>query len=258
MAHVLEQLAAAGTPASSWSDLEHALDGLGTRPHPWVAVSDEWGNLIRAEGLNGAYRLEARSVDAEGVRWWGLGNAESPGTQVSLRLSGRAVKVAPTERLTLEDVKTAFKTVIEGGALPDSMPRRALSGEHGRLYMMVVGNGDEPRPTVGWSEIARRLTSVADDEALISAISEPGRVLIGVFGKGDQLTITVREYRGSQSWERRICHQEGAAGLVQLKLPQGDIEVPGRQVLSKDDMMTVVESLYRFDTPAPGFTWVLA
>lgn len=258
MAHVLEQSAVGGAPVTGWSQVEPALAKLAAPPYPWIALSDDWGNLLRAEGLNGVYRLQARSVDTEGVRWWGLGHGSAPAIQVSMSLSGRTVKVAPTERLTLEQVQRAFKQVIEAGALPEDLPRRALSGEHGRLYMMVVGGDDEPRPTVGWSEVARRLNAADRDGPLVSALSEPGRVLFGIFGQGEQLTVTMREYRGSDSWERRIAHQEGSGARVKLSLPQGDLEVPGRLVLSRDDMMTVVESLYRFDAPPPGFTWDLA
>ncbi len=257
MSHLLELLDRAQTPIPSDEDLQTFFAQAARAPFPWVSMSDEWGNLLRAEGLNGQFYLQARSVDAEGVRWWGLGNSESQKMQTPMPLSGRSVKVSPTEKLNLEQVKDAFRCVLKDATLPAHMPKRLLSGEHGRLYMMVLGS-NEARPTVGWQDIARRLAAVPEADPIICALSEPGRVLFGIFGVADHMTVTVREYRGDESWERRIAHTEGASGPVQLKLPQGDIEVPGQQVLSRQDMLLVLESLYRFDTPPPGFTWTLA
>lgn len=256
MSHVLELLDRAQTTIPSDEDLETFFSLASQAPFPWLSIADEWGNLLRTEGFNGQFQLQARSVDAEGVRWWGLGMSESAKMQAPMPLSGRSIKISPTEKLNLEQVKEAFRCVLKDATLPEHMPKRLLSGEHGRLYMMVLG-GAEARPTVGWQDIASRLAALSVEEPVICALSEPGRVLFGIFGVGDEVTVTMREYRGDDSWERRIAHTEGASGPKQLKLPQGEIEVPGQQVLSRQDMLLVLESLYRFDTPPPGFTWML-
>jgi len=221
-----------------------------------VQICDEWGNLLRAEGQGEHFRLEARAVTAEGVAWWALGKESGKSTQVPLHLPGRVVKVAPHERLSLEEVKRAFETVITTQKLPEDMPRRALSGDHGRMYMMVVGD-DEPRPAIGWTDIARRISDVPADAPVVAALAEPGRVLIGVFGVGDRLTITVRESRGEQSWERRVHHPDRSKAKVELPLPQGILEVAERDVLDRGDALVALESIFRFDVPAPGFSWSL-
>lgn len=254
MTHTLESTPADAVPLEGWPAVEAALDAAARPPHPWVTIADEWGNLLRAEGMGGAFRLEARAVDAHGVRWYALGREESPGTQAPMHLPGRTVKVAPTERLTLDDVKAAFKTVIEQGKLPEDMPKRPLSGDHGRMYLMVT-HGDEPRPALGWTDIRAQLEAQPKDDALVAALSEPGRVLIGVFGNGDQITITVRESRDERNWERRLGHLEGSSQIVELQLPQGVLEVPKKNVLRREDALIALESLYRFDAPPPGFTW---
>ena len=119
----------------------------------------------------------------------------------------------------------------------------------------MVIDGDDPRPALGWTDIRGRIESQAQDGPLMAALSEPGRILIGVFGRGDELTITVRESRDDRTCERRLGHLEGSGAPVELQLGHGTLEVPKRTVLNRGDGLCVLESLYRFDAPPPGFTW---
>lgn len=233
-----------------------ALDAALAPPHPWVIVSDEWGSLLRLEASTAGARLELREVTSEGVRWSGLGPTESPGTQVTLHLPGRTVKVAPTEVLDAVTARAAVERFVAHGATGLEMARRPLQGDHGRLYLMAVGQ-DEPRPSMGWGEIAARLGAQDASGPLVAALSEPGRVLIGVFGQCDDVTVTVQETRSAQAWSRRIEQLEGSGAPKEVALPTGTLTVPARQVLTRADAMTVLESLYRFDVPPPGFGWTL-
>lgn len=256
MSYSLEQTDAPAEPLDAVQSLSERLAAAGRAPHPWVQVTDEWGNLLRTEGIGEHFLLRARTVSAEGVRWWALGRETGPNTKVSLHLPNRVVKVEPHERLDLETVQRAFAHVLEAHTLPEDLARRPLDGDHGRMYLMVVGD-DEPRPALGWTDVARRLTDVPAGEPVVAAIAEPGRMLTGIFGESDRLSITVRESRGASSWERRLRHVEGSGAAVELQLPQGRLEVTEADVLSREDTLIVLESLYRFDVPPPGYTWTV-
>lgn len=254
MSHTVETLTEDARPIPDPEALAATVQSVGRPPHPWIMLSDEWGNVLRAEGLSGVFRLEARIVNADGVRWVALGPEAGKQTQGSLTLAGRTVKVTPSERLDLETVQAAFAHVVAQGKLPPDLAHRPLAGDHGRMYLMVVGDA-EPRPAIGWTDVAWQLSAVPADAPMVAAISEPGRLLIGVFGVGDQVSITVRESRDQHDFERRLGRPQGSSEPVDLQLPQGILTVPKKDLFDREDVLTIVESLYRFDAPPPGFSW---
>lgn len=254
MALFLERTDTPERPVERFEEVEAALAALTRPPHPWVRLRDEWGNLIRAEGQR-QLALELRTVSSDGVAWWGLGTSAAPGLQQSLQMAERVVKVASTERLDLPTVTAAFLHFFEHQAAPEGMGARPLSGDHGRLYMAVVGVS-EPRPAIGWTDVSRQLAGIPPGPVL-AALSEPGRVFIGVFGADDKVTLTAREYRGPEAFERRLFALDAAHHPVQVPLPDGEDTRPADEVFTRADAWMVLESLYRFDAPPPGYAWRL-
>jgi hypothetical protein len=254
MALYLDRTDAPERPVDDLQALRAALADLSRPPHPWVALRDAWGNLLRAEGQRDLM-LCHRAVTSAGVSWSGLGTSATPGLQESLHLAGRTVKIASTERLDLPTVTAAFEHFFHTGAPPETLTPRRLSGDHGRLYMAVVG-GAEPRPVIGWTDVARQLEALPPGPVL-AALSEPGRVFIGLFGADERVTLTLREYRGPTAWERRLAREDAPRHPVEVPLPDGLEPRPADEVFSRADARLILESLYRFDAPPPGFTWRL-
>lgn len=239
-------------PDPSPEALADALDEACRGPHPRVVLEDDLGRLLRAEGRRGSLLVDARTLEGGRVAWVVLGTAPPSETSSPVPLVGRVRKARDSELLDTARALAALEAFSARPALPEDLTQRPTDGEDGALAVLA-GQDRDPRPVGGWPEVERYVQSLQPGRPAGFALSRPDRCLFGVLGDGARFVAQLRESRGPRSMDRPVRRAEPDPTPTPLELGS---DAPARrrdEILDKAELLAVLESVYRFEAPPPGF-----
>ncbi len=227
-----------------------AVEAAGRPPFPVAACEDDLGRVLRVEGGAGGLLIDGRGFESGRVRWWAVGRDPNPAALEPFELRGRTRRVHPAERLDADEAQALFLSFLDEPKPPETAMLRPLDGEDGPMPVLA-GLGEEPRPVGGWAEVGRFLDRLRGPAAF--ALSRPGRSLVGILGDGDRFVVAVDELCGSTVRRLEVQSVEGSPHPVVFG--SGGMKTRGDRLLDRASLAAVLESLYRYDWPAPGFGW---
>ncbi|MEO1232967.1 MAG: hypothetical protein AAFZ18_29150 [Myxococcota bacterium] len=226
-------------------------------PQPSASLWTEDGGLLRIEGRSDGAVVERRVFEGTRTIWEVIGLAPASHLSSPLTLAGEVRSLRRTEHLRaphLLELAHAFET---GAPLPGSYAARRHDGEDGRTRLLA-GVGRDPRPVAAWSEVDRFLAAF-EGPAGGFALSVPDRMLVGVMARGAHFQARLRTSRPSlpdgRTWSREVELRSPNEDPAPLRPDDGP---PCRTdaLLTRGELRVLLESLYRYESPAPGFVEV--
>ena len=232
--------------------VQSALDAAENPPYPRATIRDTLGPLIRVEGRSGQLFVETRRVETSGVHWglWGVQPAGA-GTLTPFWVVGGVRKLRPSEILGRAEAGFLLEAFVAGQPFPGGFELRPSPDEHGNMVILASADRD-PRPVGSWMDVERLLRALPAEGPAALALSQPDRTLVGVLGDGHRFAVRFRQSRADRVDEHPVGRTERNAERVTLALDSRP-SFRKDQVFERDELVMVLESLYRHEEPPPGY-----
>lgn len=223
-------------------------------PHPSALLWRQNGHLLRLEGRSSGAVVEQRTFQGTRAVWEVLGLAPPAHLSSPLSLAGEVRSLRKTEHLEATHVLELALAFEAGTRLPKDYAARPHDGEDGRTRLLA-GAGRDPRPVAAWNEVDRFLAAFQPSGGGF-ALSVPDRMLVGVMARGERFQARLRESRPAvrdvQTWSREVELRGPDENPTPVR-PDAGSECRTDALLTKNELRVLLESLYRYESPAPGF-----